>query len=94
MAYLHFTGTKSTRVTGYVHGFWAVLGLVMLGVGAAKGAEAWGWWMLGLFGVVALGGFYLFWLQGQDKKWPAAVILIHGGAAVLGTLVLGVLLFT
>ncbi|MDX1419211.1 MAG: hypothetical protein R3181_04535 [Rubricoccaceae bacterium] len=84
MAYLHFTGGKSPLAASVVHGFFVAAGFIFLIVGLVKGdASAFGWWIVAAFVVVALGGAYLLSRHLRQEPWPGAVILAHGGAAVL-----------
>lgn len=84
MAYLHFTGSESPLAASVVHGFFIAAGFIFLIVGLVKGdATALGWWVLGGFVVVALGGAYLLSRHLRSEPWPNAVILAHGGAALL-----------
>ena len=94
MAYLHAKGITSPWAASVVHGFFVVSGFLFLIVGLGKGeAAALGWWLLGGFGVVALGGAYLLSRHVRGEPWPNAVLLLHGGAAVAALVVLAVWLF-
>lgn len=89
MAVLHFRGIKSGKAMGLAHGFFALSGLVLLGVGLTTVEAGPGWWILVSFLVVAAGGAYLFSRQLKDEPWPALVIVAHGGLALATILVLG-----
>ena len=79
MAVLHFRGVKSGKALGLAHGALTVSGIVLLSSELALRNAGSAWWLVALFGVVALGGIYLFSRQVQDKPWPALVIVAHGG---------------
>ena len=90
MAVLHFRGIKSGKAMGLAHGFFALSGVALLATGLVQVGAEWGWWLLASFGVVALGGAYLFSRQLRDKPWPALVIVAHGGLALVTIAALGV----
>ena len=89
MAVLHFRGEQSGRAIGLAHGLFALSGIVLLAVGLGKLNAGPAWWIVAGFGVVALGGAYLFSRQVQGKPWPGLVIAIHGGLALVMIVVLG-----
>ena len=99
MAYNHFVSKVSSgKAIGLVHGLFTVSGLVLLGVGLlyAPDLGAWptggAWLAFWAFVVTALGGLFLFYRQMAGERWPGAVILIHGGAAIASIALLIVLL--
>ena len=98
MAYNHFTGVESGKAFGFGHGVFTVSGIVLLGVGLLYspdlGLPPFGgvWWAFWAFLLTATGGLYLAYRQMQKKKWPNAVIIAHGGAALLSIALLIVLL--
>lgn len=101
MAYNHFTGKETGKAFGLGHGAFTVSGLVMLGVGLFYAEGGLGTWPTGgvwlafwAFVVTALGGIFLYSRQITGKKWPSAVVLIHGGAALASIALLIVLLFS
>ncbi len=98
MAYNHFTGVETGKAFGLGHGVFTVSGLVMLGVGLLYAPDL-GTWPTGgvwlafwAFVVTALGGIFLYSRQVTGKKWPSAVVVIHGGAALASIALLIVLL--
>ena len=90
MATLHWRGQESGKALGIAHGLFAVSGLVLLGVGLWQVGADTGWWLLGGFLLVAAGGAYLFSRQIRGEPWPGLVIAVHGGAAILMIVLLGV----
>ncbi|OGU66306.1 MAG: hypothetical protein A2X62_12305 [Stygiobacter sp. GWC2_38_9] len=72
-----------------IHGGLATAGLIMLIFGIAATAEP-GNALIALiiFAVAALGGFALFSFHLRKKDSPKALVLIHGGAAVLAFMLL------
>lgn len=98
MAVDHFTGKETGKAFGLVHGLFVVSGLVLLGVGLlyAPNLGAWPtggvWLAFWAFVITATAGIYLFSRQMTGKKWPSAVVLIHGGAALASIALLIVLL--
>lgn len=89
MAVLHFRGIKSGKALGLAHGTIALSGIAMLAVGMWMREASAAWWIVGSFGVVALGGIYLFSRQVRDEPWPALVIIAHGGLAIATIVALG-----
>lgn len=83
MAVLHFRGIKSGKALGIAHGLVALSAVALLATGLVLYGAGPAWWILGSFGVVALGGAYLFSRQVRDEPWPALVIVAHGGLAVV-----------
>lgn len=72
-----------------VHALLGATGLVLLIVVVMQGAPAGRVSAaLGLFVLAALGGFYLASIHLRGKVAPKAVVLIHGGVAVVGFLTL------
>ena len=90
MAVMHFRGVESGKALGLAHGFFALSGVALLASGLFRLNASGAWWIVATFGVVALGGAYLFSRQVQDKPWPAAVIIAHGGLAIVTIVWLGV----
>ncbi|WP_412068433.1 hypothetical protein [Rubrivirga sp. IMCC43871] len=93
MAVRHWRGETSGKAFGIVHGLWALAGIALLASSLAQRDAGWGWWVLASFGAVALGGLYLFVKQVKGEKWPGAVIVAHGGLALVTLAALGVWLF-
>jgi hypothetical protein len=85
MAVAHFRGKTSPQAIGYLHGAFTVSGaLLLLAVLLEAEREVGnGWLVLGLFVLAALGGGYLHYRKHQGKPWPDAVILAHGGTALV-----------
>ena len=93
MAVRHWRGKTSGMALGIVHGFWTLGGLALLAIGLTEGDADPAWWILIGFGVVALGGVYLFYKQTQREPWPSLVILAHGGLAIVLLVALGLWAF-
>jgi hypothetical protein len=97
LAVLHFRGrTPPPTPLALLHGLLAATGLVLL-IAAALTMPGFGGLALGslvVFVVAALGGFYLFSYHLRGKALPSPVVLIHGGAAVVGFLLLLAYLYT
>ena len=91
LATLHFRGrTPLPMPLALLHGLLAASGLALL-IAAALTQPGFGGLALGalvIFVIAALGGFYLFSYHLRAKPLPSAVVLIHGGAAVAGFLLL------
>ena len=83
MAVNHFRGIESGMATGIVHGLFTVSGLVLLFVGLRYAPALDAWPAFWAFVVTAAGGAFLFYRQITGKKWPNAVIVAHGAAAIL-----------
>ena len=98
MAYNHFTGVETGKAFGLGHGAFTVSGLVLLGVGLlyapdlGEGPGGGVWLAFWAFLATATGGLFLFYRQATGKKWPSAVVLAHGGAALVSIALLIVLL--
>ncbi len=91
LATLHFRGKNRPWPLAILHGLLAATALVLLLIPLVNGsiiASTGLKWAVGLFVVAALGGFVLFVNHLQKKKLPSAVVVIHGGVAVVGFLVL------
>jgi hypothetical protein len=91
LATLHFRGKNRPWPLAILHGLLAATSLVLLllplymgSVQASAGLK----WAAGLFVVAALGGFVLFAHHLQNKRLPSAVVVIHGGVAVVAFLLL------
>ena len=82
MAVNHFRGIESGKAFGIVHGLFTVSGLVMLGVGLRYAPALDAWPAFWAFVATAVGGAFLFYRQITGKKWPSAVVLVHGAAAL------------
>ena len=91
LATLHFRGrTPLPMPLALLHGLLAATGLVLL-IAAALTMPGFGGMALAalvIFLIAALGGFYLFAHHLRGKPLPSAVVLIHGGAAVVAFLLL------
>jgi len=70
-----------------IHGGLATAGLIML-IFAATAEPGNALIALIIFAVAALGGFALFSFHLRKKDSPKALVLIHGGAAVLAFMLL------
>ncbi|HEX8384535.1 MAG TPA: hypothetical protein VF576_00035 [Rubricoccaceae bacterium] len=82
MAVEHFRGKESPTAMGLVHGALTVSGIVLLVAGLLYAPNLDAWPALWALLATATGGLYLFYRQQTGKKWPSAVVLIHGGAAI------------
>jgi hypothetical protein len=67
-----------------VHGLAAAAGLVTLVVAVAGGERGPALVSLVLFGMAALGGFFLLSLHLRQKLLPVGLILVHGTLAISG----------
>ena len=96
LATLHFRGrTPPPMPLALLHGVLAASGLALM-IGAAltqPGLRGLALASLVIFAVAALGGFYLFSFHVRGRALPSAVVLIHGGAAVVAFLMLLAFLF-
>jgi glucose uptake protein GlcU len=81
-------GTRPPRAVVYVHGLFAASALVLLLVQAMKGEGAGLRTSLVLFIIAALGGFYLFSRDLQNKIGPGWLAMVHGLVAVTGFVLL------
>ena len=91
LATLHFRGRFPLPVPLVVlHGSFAGSGLALLVIAAVEQRDFGGLALgsLVIFVIAALGGFYLLSHQLRDRALPSAVVLIHGGAAVVAFLLL------
>jgi len=72
-----------------VHGAFAASGLVVLVIAFLQGTvKGLGVVSLVIFVVAALGGFYLFAQHAAKKQLPKQFLFVHGGAAVVGFVLL------
>jgi hypothetical protein len=96
LAALHFRGRHPLPMPlALLHGLLAAGGLALLVI-AALTEPAFGTLALLsllIFVIAALGGFYLFSYQLRERPLPSAIVLIHGGAAVVAFLLLLAYLF-
>lgn len=95
MAVVHFRGKKSPAAIGWLHGVFTLGGIAILTWFVLTMPDpppddttsalhpSTGWLLLGLFGLAALGGAFLYRKQQRDEPWPAFVILAHGGTALV-----------
>jgi hypothetical protein len=67
-----------------VHGLAAAAGLVTLTVAVLDGARGPALVALVLFGIAALGGFFLLSLHLRKQLLPIGIIMVHGAVAVSG----------
>jgi hypothetical protein len=67
-----------------VHGLAAAAGLVTLGIAVVGGERGPALVSLVLFGIAALGGFFLMSLHLRQRLLPVGLILVHGTLAVSG----------
>ncbi len=89
MAVRHFGKKETPLGVGLLHGAFAASGLVLLILAVLRAPSAGlGGVALGLLVAAALGGFILLARHLQKKPWPNALVLLHGGAAVTGFIVL------
>lgn len=80
---LKWLGKKDvSRSVVYSHGIFAALGLVLLIVYALQNPESYPQLALILFILAALGGFYLFSTDLQNKPRPIPVAFVHALLAV------------
>ena len=96
LATLHFRGrTPLPMPLALLHGLLAATGLVLLIAAALTqpGFGGLGLAALVIFVIAALGGFYLFAHHLRGRPLPSAVVLIHGGAAVVAFLALLAFIF-
>src|ERR1043165_905484 len=90
----HWMGeSKPPRGVVYTHGLFAAVALVLLLVQAMKGEGAALRTSLILFIIAALGGFYLFARDLQNKIGPGWLAMIHGLVAVIGFILLLLVVF-
>ena len=91
LATLHFRGRSPLPMSlVLLHGSLAASGLALLAIAAVVQSDFGGLALasLAIFVIAALGGFYLVSHQLRDRALPSAVVLIHGGAAVVALLLL------
>ena len=91
LASLHFRGRSPLPMSlVLLHGSFAASGLALLVIAAVVQPDFGGPALASLviFVIAALGGFYLVSHQLRDRALPSAVVLIHGGAAVVALLLL------
>lgn len=89
LAIQHLQGARPPFGLGIVHGLIAAAALVLLLLAVVKGSPgSLVVYALGLFIVVALGGFGLFYYRVQDRSLPQGLVYVHGGAAVVAYLML------
>jgi hypothetical protein len=91
LATSHFRGRSRLPVPlVLLHGSFASSGLALLVIAAVvqPGFGGLALASLVIFVIAALGGFYLVSHQLRDRALPSAVVLIHGGAAVVAFLLL------
>jgi hypothetical protein len=82
MAVSHFRGEESPTIMGIVHGLFTVSGIVLLVAALVYAPALDAWPAVWALGATAAGGLFLFYRQQTGKKWPSAVVLAHGGAAI------------
>ncbi len=72
-----------------LHGALAAAALLLVIAAFVQvGASDLGWLALALFVIAALGGFVLFANHLRKKPLPTPLVLVHGGAAVVGFVLL------
>lgn len=81
-------GAKPPRAVVYTHGLFAATALVLLIVQAMKSPDASLRTSLIFFIIAALGGFYLFARDLQNKIGPGWLAMVHGLIAVTGFVLL------
>ena len=94
LAGMKFTGKEMPIPLALLHGAFAAAGLVTLILNVVENRmnrlmDV----SLGLFVIVALGGFVLFSLQLMKKAQPTLLIVAHGLGAVISFVVLLIALF-
>jgi hypothetical protein len=67
-----------------VHGLAAAASLVTLVIAVVGGAGGLAVWALVLFGVAAIGGFFLLSIHLRQRLLPVGVIFVHGTIAFAG----------
>ena len=94
LAYRAFRGPKPPRWLVAAHGILAVLALVAYLTASARGfVGPYATTALLLFLIAPLGGLVLLWHDLKGRKMPPALILIHGGIAVVAYILLLVAYF-
>ncbi len=89
LASAHFRGKEKPMPVVILHGLLAASGLVLLLVPLLRGAAPESVKIpLILFLAAALGGFLLLAFHLQKKKLPSAVVVVHGGIAVVAFVLL------
>jgi hypothetical protein len=91
LAMLHFRGRSPLPMPlALLHGLLAASGLALLVIAAVTQPGFGGLALVSLviFVIAALGGLYLFSHHLRARALPSAVVLIHGGAAVVAFLLL------
>ena len=91
LAYGHITDEAPGILLALGHGLLSATGLVLLILAYLAQASALGTMgtvSLGAFVVAALGGFYLFSRRFASEGASTGVIVIHGGVAVVGFVLL------
>jgi hypothetical protein len=77
-------GTNPPLALAVVHGLAAASGLVALTVAVVDGERGPALTALVLFGIAAIGGFFLLSLHLRGRLLPVPVILLHGALAASG----------
>jgi len=89
LAIMKFSGKGLRWPIVIGHGIFAAAGLLALIANVYHDSSKWMMNLsLGLFVIVALGGFTLLSFHLRKKAQPIALILIHGGAAVISFILL------
>lgn len=84
-------GERPATGVALTHGAFAAVALVLyvVAVVSASSPPAAGWWAIGIFVVAALGGATLFLgYHLRGRTLPVPLVVVHGGVAVVGFLVL------
>ena len=85
MAVRHFSGKATPLPVGLLHGAVAATALILLIVAVINAPEAGlGGIAIGVFVAAAIGGVVLVAHQLRGRPWPNALVLAHGGLAVVG----------
>lgn len=73
-----------SRTVVYAHGTFAAVALVVLAVYALRNPENYPQLALLMFVIAALGGFYMFFRDVQNKMSPYSIAFVHALLAVGG----------
>jgi hypothetical protein len=81
---LRLRGGNPPLALAFVHGAAAAAGLVTLTIAVVGGERGPALTALILFGIAALGGFFLLSFHLRQRLLPVGLILVHGTVAVSG----------
>jgi hypothetical protein len=88
------TKKKVSRTVIYSHGIFAALGVVLLTVYALQNRSNYPQLGLTLFIIAAVGGFYMFFRDMQNKMSPYSIAFVHTLLAVGGFVALLLFVFS